>query len=83
MNLIVDICVALEKNTMFSAQSLNEKKKIYGYINRWILLVSKQQKFWRILICARRILNKINMGEWLQLSAPPCLENTVYSFCDK
>lgn len=26
MHLIVDICVALEKNTMFSAQSLNEKK---------------------------------------------------------
>lgn len=27
MHLIVDICVALENNTMFSAQSLNEKKK--------------------------------------------------------
>lgn len=83
MRLIVDICVALEKkHDVFSSVS-EWKKNIYGYINRWILLVSKQQKFWRILICARRMLNKINMGEWLQLSAPPCLENTVYSFCDK
>lgn len=83
MHLIVDICVALEKKTRCFQLSLWMKKKIYGYINRWILLISKQQKFWRILICARGMLNKINMGEWLQLSAPPCLENTVYSFCDK
>lgn len=31
MHLIVDICVALEKNTMFSAQSLNEKKYLWIY----------------------------------------------------
>lgn len=31
MRLIVDICVALEKNTMFSAQSLNEKKYLWIY----------------------------------------------------
>lgn len=34
MHLIVDICVALEKNTMFSAQSLNEKNLwIYQQMN--------------------------------------------------